>query len=144
MRFSYLASIAPTLLFPIDEIVIGPIHTFPRFSFVTPTCSNKKPERYFDRIYQDLFYGHDPPPSLSLIRVYILRVIQNVSYKILAQRSNIDVIWLSIRIREFYLSPKMQLLDIIDPRRDRRYFALYRFDLSYHCEFMLNCNIFQA
>lgn len=39
----------------------------------------------------------------------------------------------------------MQLLDVIGVRRDQRYtFALYRFDLSYHCEFMLNCNIFQA
>lgn len=70
---------------------------------------------------------------------------RNVWYKILAQRaSNIDVIWLSIRICEFYLSPKTQLSDVIGLRRDQRYFALYRFDLSYHCEFMLNCNIFQA
>lgn len=66
MRFSYLASIAPTLLFLIDQIVIGPIHTFPRFSFVTLTCSNKKSHGYFDRIYQDFFYGYDPPPSPPL------------------------------------------------------------------------------
>lgn len=43
-----------------------------RFSFVTLTCSNKKSDRYFDRIYQDFFYAHDPPsPSLSLSYMYI-------------------------------------------------------------------------